>query len=119
MIFSTTTRGVASAATACALAAALAACAMSGDAAADATASVRVMVKLVRASEDSVAIAAEAARVAGVPVRYAAATSAAWHALLLDCTDARQCDAALARLRAAGQIYQAVEIDARKTRSAS
>ena len=72
------------------------------------------MVKLARGSEDASAIAAEASRVAGVPVSYAAATSSTWHALCLHCAGA-ECDAAIARLRAAGTIYQAVEIDGRKT----
>jgi hypothetical protein len=67
-----------------------------------------------RASEDTTAIAAEAARVAGVPVTYAAATSATWHALFLHCAGPR-CDAAIARLRAADTVYQAVELDRRKT----
>jgi hypothetical protein len=79
----------------------------------------RVVVKLVRASEDGTAIAEQATRVAGVPVRYAAATSASWHALALHCTSAAECDAAIARLRAAGAIYQVVEIEGRKARPAS
>ena len=114
-------RGVsAPAAAACVFAAALAACAAAApkDFAADAT-PLRVMVKLVRPSEDAAAIAAEAARVAGVPVTYAAATSATWHALALHCAGAAECDAAVARLRGAGASYQAVEIEGRKSRSAS
>ncbi len=74
----------------------------------------RVMVKLVRPAEDAASIGAEATRVAGVPVTYAAATSLAWHALYLHCTGGGQCEEAIARLRAAGSIYQAVEIDGRK-----
>ncbi len=102
---------------ACVLSSALAACAGAPrEAAAGATAPLRVMVKLARGSEDANAIAAEVSRVAGVPVSYAAATSPAWHALLLHCAGG-QCDAAIARLRAAGTIYQAVEIDGRKTPS--
>jgi hypothetical protein len=115
MVFPTTTSAVASAAAACVLASALAACAAPRGVAADGAAPLRVMVKLARGSEDSHAIAAEATRVAGVPVRYAAATSPTWHALVLQCTGAVQCDAAIARLRAAGTIYLAVEIDGRKT----
>ena len=114
MVFPTTTSAVASAAAACVLAAALGACAEPRRAAADGAAPLRVMVKLMRPSEDAAAIAAEAARVAGVPVTYAAATSAVWHALALHCAGAR-CDAAIARLRAADTLYQAVEIDGRKT----
>ena len=49
-----------------------------------------------------------------MPVTYAAATSSTWHALLLGCAGAR-CDAAIARLRAADTVYQAVEIDGRKS----
>ena len=73
-------------------------------------------VELARPSDDADAIAAEAARIAGVPVTYAAATSSTWHALTLHCAGAR-CDAAIARLRAADTLYQAVEIDGRKTPS--
>jgi hypothetical protein len=109
------------AAAACVFAAALAACAAAPapkDLAAE-TAPLRVMVKLVHPSEDTAAIGAEATRVAGVPVTYAAATSASWHALALHCTSPAECDAAVARLRGAGATYQAVEIEGRKTRSAS
>jgi hypothetical protein len=77
------------------------------------------MVKLVRTSEDANAISAEASRIAGVPVTYAAATSPAWHALSLHCASVAECDRALARLRAASATYQTVEIDARKAHSAS
>jgi hypothetical protein len=114
MVFSTPTSAVASAAAACVLASALAACTSPREVAADGAAPLRVMVKLTHASEDVNAIAAEAARIAGVPVTYAAATSATWHALALHCAGAR-CDAAIARLRAADSLYQAVEIDGRKT----
>ncbi len=119
MTHSTTTSAVASAAAACVLSAALAACAAPRESSADAVASLRVTVRLVRASEDATAIAAEATRVAGVAVTYAAATSTSWHALVLHCADAAQCAAAVTRLRTAGAIYRAVEIDGRKTRSAS
>lgn len=115
MVFPTMTSAVASAAAACVVAAALAACTAPGATAADASAPLRVMVKLVRGTEDANAIAAEASRVAGVPVSYAAATSPTWHSLALHCAGAARCDAAIARLRAAGAIYRAVEIDGRKT----
>jgi hypothetical protein len=118
MIFSTTRGGAASAAT-CLFATALTACAAPDQFAAQASPSLRVVVKLVRSSGDAEAIAAEATRVAGVPVRHVAATSLAWHALGLECASVARCDAALARLRAADTIYQAVEIDGRKSRSAS
>jgi len=114
MVFPTTTSAVASAAAACVLATALAACAAPRQPAADGAATLRVMVELTRASDDAAAIAGEAARVAGVPVTYAAATSPIRHALFLHCTGAR-CDAALARLRGADTLYRAVEIDGRKT----
>jgi len=115
MIFpTTTTSAVASAAAVCVLASALAACTAPREAAADRSATVRVMVKLTRASEDSQAIAAQATQVAGVPVSYGAATSTTWHALVLHCAGVA-CDAAIARLRAADTLYQAVEIDGRKT----
>lgn len=119
MVFPTTTSGVASAAAACVLASALVACAAPADAAPDAASSVRVVVDLVHGSEDAALIAAEASRIAGVPVRYAAATSATRHALFVQCTGADRCEAALARLRAAGTTYRTVEIDGKKTRSAS
>jgi len=108
------------AAAACVFSAALAACAVPApnDLAAEA-APLRVMVKLVRPSEDTAAIAGEATRVAGVPVTYAAATSASWHALALHCASAAECDAAVRRLRGAGATYQTVEIEGRKSRSAS
>ena len=115
MVFPTTS-GAASAAAACVLACALVACAAPREAAADGAAPLRVMVKLAHASDDAKAIAADAARIAGVPVTYAAATSSTWHALALHCAGTG-CDAAIARLRAADTLYQAVEIDGRKTPS--
>jgi hypothetical protein len=54
-----------------------------------------------------------------VRVSYAAATSAQWHALALHCASAAECDAAIARLRAANNIYQTVEIEGRKARLVS
>jgi len=114
MVFHTSTNAVASAVAACVLASSLAGCAGPRETVAEGAPSLRVMVKLARPSDDANAIAADAARVAGVPVTYAAATSTTWHALVLHCSAAR-CDDAIARLRAAGTAYQAVEIDARKT----
>jgi len=93
----------------------LAGCAVAANAAGEPAFTTRVMVKLVRPSEDAIAIGAEATRHAGVPVTYAAATSTSWHAVLLHCTSAAQCDAAVERLRAAAAIYQAVELDGKKT----
>ena len=75
---------------------------------------VRVLVKLTRASDDDAAIAADASRVAGVPVHYAAATSYVWHSLALECASREECDAAVARLRAAKSAYAVVERDERK-----
>lgn len=98
-------------------ASALAACAAPRDASADAP-PLRVLVKLAQPSDDARAISAEASRIAGVPVSYAAAAGMAWHAIALHCAGA-QCDAAIARLRAAGDRYQAVEIEGRKSRPAS
>jgi hypothetical protein len=81
-------------------------------------AGLRVLVKLVQPSDDLAAIAAEAGRRAGVPARHAATVSANWHALELQCPDAAACEAALQRLRQAGTVYQSVEIDGRKHRTA-
>lgn len=110
--------GGATSAAACMLALVSTGCASGADGA-QAPPSLRVIVKLVRGSADADAIAAEATRVAGVPVGYAATVSPASHALGVRCASGAECDAALARLRAASTIYQAVEIDGRKTRSAS
>ena len=121
MVVSIKTGGVAASTAACVLAGALtAACATPppGARESDGAGATRVMVKLVRPSEDAAAIAAEATRVAGVPVRYAAATSTTWHALAVDCVSVAACDAAIARLRAAAAIYQTVEIEGRKARTA-
>jgi hypothetical protein len=75
-----------------------------------------VLVKLAHPSDDTAAIAAEASRQAGVPVRYGAAVSSAWHALSLHCPDAAACDAAIVRLRQSS-VYTAVELDARKQKA--
>jgi len=121
MSVSTATRSVVAAAAGCALVAVLAsACNAPGPrGVAGEAQQLRVMVKLVRGSEDAVAIGAEASRIAGVRVSYAAATSAQWHALALHCASVAECGDAIARLRGAADVYQAVEIDGRKSRSAS
>jgi len=93
--------------------AALAACAAPGNVGA-APVEARLLVKLVRAEADPAAIAAEATRRAGVPVRYGAAAGEAWHAIVLQCADAAGCEAAIARLRGAASTYQAVERAARR-----
>ena len=121
MSLTTATRSVAAAAAGCALVAVLAsACSApaSRDVAGEAP-PLRVMVKLVRGSEDAATIGAEASRIAGVHVSYAAATSAQWHAIALHCASATECDAAVARLRDATTVYQTVEIEGRKARSVS
>src|SRR6478672_10723540 len=115
MMFTTMAGGVASAAAACVLGAGLAACVAPAGAAAE-TGGVRIMVKLARGSEDADAIAAEATRIAGSRVTYAAATSSSWHALAVHCESAARCDEAIARLRAAGAVYVAVESEGRKAR---
>jgi hypothetical protein len=98
-------------------ASALSACAAPASAPAAGAVQVRVMVKLVRPSEDLAGIAAEASRVAGVPASYNSAVSATWHALSLHCTDLSACDAAIVRLRQAKSAYEAVELDGRKHRA--
>jgi hypothetical protein len=79
-----------------------------------ATGSLRVLVKLVQPGADPAAIAALTARSAQVPARYLTASSAQWHALSLECTSQRECEAALARLRADRAAFDAVERDERK-----
>lgn len=96
-----------------ALAAAAAGCAAAA-ASNDAPREARVIVKLATPSQDRMQIAREAALRAGVGVRYAAAVSEQWHALALACADDRACAVAVARLRAAGDVYLAVEIDGKK-----
>ncbi len=74
----------------------------------------RLIVKLAQPSEDGAAIARQVSRSAGVPARYLAATSAAWHAVALECDGAKACEAALERLRADSRHFEAVERDERK-----
>lgn len=75
--------------------------------------SARVMVKLRNPSVDRAAVAADAQRVAGVPVRATGAVTPEWQALSLDCADAAACEAAIDRLRADTGRYLLVEIDRR------
>ena len=75
---------------------------------------VRLIVKLAQPTEDGAAIARLVSQSAGVPARYLAATSAAWHAVALECDGARACEAALERLRADSRHFDAVERDERK-----
>lgn len=79
----------------------------------------RIVVKLVRESDDGTAIAADATRLGGVPVRYAAAVSRRWHALVLQCAGMAECSAAVAALAAAADVYDAVRVDARARIAAS
>ena len=75
---------------------------------------VRLMVKLVRPSDDKSHVAAEVSRVAGVPAGYASMVNASWHAVSLRCADAAACDAAIERLRRARSTFEAVEVEGRK-----
>jgi hypothetical protein len=74
----------------------------------------RVLVKLAQPGADAASIEALASRSAQVPARYLAASSPLWHALSLECSTPRACDAALARLRADRAAFDAVERDERK-----
>ena len=96
------------------VASALSACAAPASTPASGGVTLRVVVKLVRPSEDTNAIADEATRRAGVAASYAAAVSASMHALVLHCADTSACDAAMARLRQASNVYETVEVDGRK-----
>ncbi|MDQ6685818.1 MAG: hypothetical protein M3Z16_11895 [Pseudomonadota bacterium] len=71
----------------------------------------RLLLKLVRPSDDGVAIAATATRLAGRPVRYAAAVSPAWHAVVMRCPDQDSCAQGLRALRAAPGVYERVDPD--------
>jgi hypothetical protein len=74
----------------------------------------QVLVKLVTGSDDGGRIAAEASRVAGVPVRYVSAIDLRWHSLALQCPTDGDCDSAYRRLADARSIYAAVEHDERR-----
>ena len=89
----------------------LAACATQ---ASDAYAPLRIVVKLAQPSEDGVAVARMVSRSAGVPARYLAATSSAWHAVALECASVSACEAALQRLREDRTNFSAIERDERK-----
>ena len=73
-----------------------------------------VLVKLAQPSMDAAAIAAQVADAAGRPARYLSASSTAWHAVHVRCTDAADCDAALQRLRADVARFEAAQSDQRK-----
>jgi len=99
--------------TAVAAAGALSACAAPAGAAGGPV-EVRLMVKLTKPSDDKAGIAAEVSRVAGVPAGYGSLVSASWHALVLRCSDASACDAAIDRLRQARSSFEAIELEGRK-----
>ena len=103
-------------ATAAASATWLAACAAPVPAAAPAgpVAELRVLVKLVQASSDTQAIAAQVAAAAGTHARYLAATSPQWHALMLVCAEPQACEAALRRLGENKTAFEVVQRDERR-----
>jgi hypothetical protein len=74
----------------------------------------RVLVKLAQPSTDSAAIARLVSSRAGVTARYLGSSSLAWHALVLPCGGAAECDRLLQRLRADRAALEAVERDERK-----
>lgn len=93
----------------------LAAFALAGCAAQQAeSAGMSVLVKLARPSMDAAAIAAQVESAAGRPARYQSASSTAWHAVHVGCTDAADCEAVLQRLRADTARFEAVQRDERK-----
>jgi hypothetical protein len=74
----------------------------------------RVLVKLAQPSSDTAAIARLVSSRAGVAARYLGSSSLAWHALVLPCSGAAECDGMLQRLRSDRVSLQAVERDERK-----
>ncbi len=74
----------------------------------------RVLVKLAQPSGDAAAIARLVSSRAGVTARYLGSSSLAWHALVLPCSGAAECDALLQRLRSDRAAIEAVERDERK-----
>lgn len=60
----------------------------------------RINVRLAVPSEDAEAVVQRAGESAGVPVRYGAAVSPQWHAIVLRCASESECEAAVGRLRA-------------------
>ena len=93
----------------CAAATWLAACATPAPAT-----ELRVLVKLARPSSDSAAIARLVSDRAGVTARYLGSSSLTWHALVLPCSGASDCEAVLQRLRADRIAIEAVERDETK-----
>jgi hypothetical protein len=75
----------------------------------------RLLVKLATPSADTELIARVASAAAGVRVRHAAAASAEWHALVLLCSSATECDAAVQRLRGEPQLFTQVDLDERRS----
>ncbi len=74
----------------------------------------RLLVKLRTPTDDATAVARRVGAAAGVAVRYVAASSPQWHAVVLRCAAPAECEAALARLRADTVNVEAVQTDERK-----
>jgi len=97
---------------------ALAGCGTAAPAATEAPAgTLRVMVKLsaaaARSAPDAATVAEWASRSTGLAVRYSAATSLAWHAIVLPCS-AATCDAALRALAADSAHFDIAEPEGRR-----
>jgi hypothetical protein len=74
----------------------------------------RLLAKLARPSTDAASIEREVSSAAGVPARHLSSTSPQWHALLLRCASAAECDAAVRRLRADAATFEAIQLDERR-----
>jgi hypothetical protein len=74
----------------------------------------RVLLQLAHPSSDSAAIARLVSNRAGVTARYLGSSSLSWHALVLPCSGADECEAVLQRLRTDRAAFEAVERDERK-----
>jgi hypothetical protein len=92
----------------------LVACAGPAATPAVAGAELRVIVKLNAPSSDTRAITERVAAAAGTPARYLAASSPQWHALALQCADAKACEAAFQRLGANEAAFETVQRDERR-----
>ena len=77
-------------------------------------AEMRVLVKLVKASTNPDAVAAQVTVASGTQARYLAATSPQWHALALVCASAQACEAAFQRLGTNNAVFEVVQRDERK-----
>src|SRR5438105_4130469 len=74
----------------------------------------RVQVHLAQPLADADAVARQASRIAGAPVKHVVANSADWHVLALECADDAACERALQRLRDATSTYRSVDVDQRR-----